>query len=265
MNFSASAPDENTSAEQIESLRDWWSLAGVDLHYNDKPSALLGDTAPAIKLAEPKPVAPTAPTESKPDLAKAKPPTERVSDNYPSEHDEFVAWLSRPENLIEAQWSQNHVLPSGVIEPEIMVIVGMPEQGNLEENSHFSQKSAALLANMLRAIECDSDKIYSASISLVRSYDGRIDPQYHEPLKKRMLHHIELVKPKRIIAFGESSSHLFFSENLLTARKNKQFVNHGSAKTEAIATFHPRILIERPEFKAEAWKDLQLLTRISSR
>ena len=184
MNFSASAPDENTSAEQIESLRDWWSLAGVDLHYNDKPSALLGDTAPAIELAEPKPVSPTAPTESKPDLAKAKPPTERISDDYPAEYDQFVAWLSQPENLIEAQWSQNRVLPSGVIEPEIMVIVGMPEQRHLEENSHFSQKSAALLANMLRAIGCDSDKTYSASISLARSYDGRIDPQYHELLKK---------------------------------------------------------------------------------
>lgn len=205
-----------------------------------------------------------APTESEAVLARQTPSPQNFSDDFPADHGEFITWLSQPENLIEAQWAQNHVLPNGVIEPEIMIIVGMPEQGNLDENSHFSAKSATLLANMLKAIGCDSDKIYSASISVAHSFDGRIDPQYHEPLKKRMFHHIGLVQPKRIIAFGETPSHLFFNENLLTVRKNKQFVNHISAKTEVIAMFHPRILIERPEFKAEAWKDLQLLTRISS-
>lgn len=264
MNFSAPEHPESTPVEQIESLRDWWSLAGVDLHYNAEPTSLLAETTVRPRQIEQKPIETIAPTESKPQSLQESRNAQNVSENYPAQHDEFLTWLSAPENLIEAQWSQNRVVPRGMIEPEIMIIVGMPEQGSLPENSLFSEKSAALLANMLKAIGCDSDKTYSASISLTRSYDGRIDPQYHGTLRSRMLYHIGLVRPKRIIIFGDTPSHLFFNENLLTARKNKQFVNYVSAKTEAIATFHPRILIERPEFKAEAWKDLQLLTRIPS-
>ncbi|WP_108810100.1 uracil-DNA glycosylase family protein [Sphingorhabdus sp. Alg231-15] len=262
MNFSAPAHPENTSSRQIESLRDWWSLAGVDLHYNSNPASLLAETAPAAKPSEPIPVDKAAPTESKPQPTINATERRNFNTDYPENHDKFLALLSMPENLVETQWSSSLVLPAGVIEPEIMTIVGMPEQSGLAQNSLYSEKSAALLANMLKAIGCDSQNTYSASISLARSYDGRIDPEYHDLLTKRMTHQIELVQPKRIIFFGDTPSQLFFNENLLAARKNKQFVNHISSKTEAIATFHPRILVERPEFKAEAWKDLQLLTRI---
>lgn len=262
MNFSASAHPENTSVEEIESLRDWWSSAGVDLHYNNEPTSLLAKAAPVVRHAESKPIDITAPTESKPQFVRESPLPQKFNENYPQQHDEYLNWLSKSDNLVEAQWSRDHVFPTGMVEPEIMIIVGMPEQSGMAQNSLFSEKSAALLTNMLRAIGCDSKQTYLASVSLARSYDGRIEPQFHDTLRNRILHHIGLVQPKRIIIFGDTPSHLFFNENLLTARKNKQFVNYVSAKTEAIATFHPRILIERPEFKAEAWKDLQLLTRI---
>lgn len=264
MNFSTSNQAQNRSAEQIESLRDWWSLAGVDLHYNSEPASLLVETAASTRPVESKPVETIAPTESKPQSPQNGAERQIFDENYPSDHGDFLAWLSSSENLIEAGWSKNQVLPTGAIEPEIMTIVAMPDQGDLAENSFFTPKNAALLANMLKAIGCDSQNSYSASIALTRSFDGRIDGQYHAVLKKRILHHIGLVRPKRIVIFGDTCSHLFFGENLLTARKNKQFINYSSSKTEAIATFHPRILNERPEFKAEAWKDLQLLTRIPS-
>lgn len=264
MNFSTPISSESTSVEQIESLRDWWNLAGVDLHYTDEPTSLLTEAAVVEAPVEPKPVETIAPTESKAKTVRKTVEVHAPSENYPDQHDAFLSWLSSPANLVEAHWSQNHILPTGVIEPEIMIIAGMPEQGGLTQNSLFAEKSAALLSNMLKAIGCDSEQIYVASVSLTRSFDGRIDPKFHETLKKRIFHHIELVQPKRIILFGDTPSQMFFDQNLLSARKNKQFVNHGSFKTEAIATFHPRILIERPEFKAEAWKDLQLLTRITS-
>lgn len=239
-------------------------MAGVDLHYSDEPASLLAEDAATAEGAMPSTKETIVPTETKPPSPQAPPSPENFSEDYPAQYDEFLAWLSIPENLIEAQWSRNHVLPAGAIDPEIMIIAGMPEQSGLSRNSLFSEKSAALLANMMKAIGCDSEEIYVAPISVARSFDGRIDAQYHSALKKRTLHLITLVRPKRIIIFGDTASHLFFNENLLKARKNLQFVNHVSSKTEAIATFHPRILSERPEFKAEAWKDLQLLTRIPS-
>ena len=35
--------------------------------------------------------------------------------------------------------------------------------------------------------------------------------------------------------------------------------NHRSGQTGVVASFHPRLLLDRPALKAEAWKDLQLL------
>ncbi|WP_367947446.1 uracil-DNA glycosylase family protein [Sphingopyxis sp. BSNA05] len=128
----------------------------------------------------------------------------------------------------------------------------------------FNTENRQLLEKMLAAIGCDSDRTYLANIAVSLSYDGRIDEQYWPTLKTRLLHHVGLVRPKRIICFGDLAAKILFGQDLLTARKNKQFINHSSSQTEAIVTFHPRILIERPLFKAEAWKDLQMLTRISA-
>ena len=46
---------------------------------------------------------------------------------------------------------------------------------------------------------------------------------------------------------------------VLRARGSILSVNHGERQSMAVATFHPRLLLERPAQKADAWKDLQLL------
>lgn len=240
----------------IQSLRHWWSLSGVDQHYAERPSALLSDGAAL-------PVAITKPVQKVTDQASDAVTESVMDEGYPQTHQEFMTWLATPEKLAEGNWSRNFVLPTGPLNPELMVITGIPEQDGLAENSLYSAKSMILLQNMIRAIGCDSAKTYFASLALTRPVEGRIEQQYYQQFKDRMIHHIELVQPRRLIIFGDTSSMILFGENLLTIRKKKQYINHVSSKTEAVVTFHPRILLQRPEFKAEAWKDLQMLTRIA--
>lgn len=253
-----SSPTANPSAESvIRSLQNWWSLAGVDLDYADQPSALLADepvipakvAPPSVAVTEPGPVTASAPVRDAP---------------LPSVHADFIAWLANDENLIEASWSKTRVLPQGVLVPEIMVISALPEKNRNGDVQLFNPDNRKLLEKMLSAIGCDSQQSYLATIAVSPSVDGRIEEQHWASLKNRLFHHIGLVRPKRIICFGDLAAKIIFGEDLLTARKNKQFINHEASKTEAIVTFHPRILIERPLFKAEAWKDLQMLTRISA-
>ncbi|MEO9600860.1 uracil-DNA glycosylase family protein [Parasphingorhabdus sp.] len=241
----------------IHSLQNWWSLAGVDLNYADQPTALLAEE-PATPVVETPP--PAAVTEQAVEKVMA-PVAEEV---LPTDHEAFVAWLANDNGLIEANWSRNRVAPQGVLEPEVMVISAMPEKSQNSGLQLFNPQNQTLLDKMLSAIGCDSEQRYLATIAVSASIDGRIDEQHWSSLNKRMLHHIGLVRPKRVICFGDLASKIIFGEDLLSARKNKQFINHSSSKTEAIVTFHPRILIERPLFKAEAWKDLQMLTRISA-
>ena len=257
MNF-IPAPTANPSTESmVKSLQHWWSLAGVELDYEDQPSALLA-SEPVIA---PRPArAPPVATEPAP--AETKPPVHNV--RLPAGYDDFIAWLANDPGLVEAGWSKHRVLPEGSLKPEVMVVSALPEKNRHGDVHLFHPDNQKLLEKMLAAIGCDSDRSYRASIALSLPVDGRIDERHWPSLKKRLLHHIGLVDPKRVICFGDMAAKIIFGEDMLTARKNKQFINHDSSQTEAIVTFHPRILIERPMFKAEAWKDLQMLTRISA-
>ncbi|WP_082788281.1 uracil-DNA glycosylase family protein [Sphingorhabdus sp. M41] len=257
MNLISSPTTNSTPESMIHSLQDWWSLAGVELDYADQPAALLAVEAPAPR----KDVTPkVAVTERVQEALKTPAREEPLPANYP----DFLDWLADSNSLIEASWSKHRVLPRGILEPEVMVISALPEKNRNGEVQLFNPGNQKLLDRMLSAIGCDSHQSYLANIALSVPVDGRIDDQHWPALKARLLHHIDLVRPKRVIFFGDLAAKIIFGEDLLTARKNKQFINHNSSKTEAIVTFHPRILIERPLFKAEAWKDLQMLTRISA-
>ena len=241
----------------INSLQHWWSLAGVDLDYADQPSALLGaqPVDPAQAAALPRAATEPAPAETGSSARDERPP---------SVYEEFIAWLAKDPGLVEAGWSKPRVLPQGELAPEVMVISALPEKNRAGEAHMFNPDNHKLLEKMLSAIGCDSGQTYLASIAVSIPVDGRIEEQHWHALKKRLFHHVGLVGPKRIICCGDLAAKIIFGEDMLTARKNKQFINHEASKTEAIVTFHPRILIERPLFKAEAWKDLQMLTRISA-
>ena len=241
----------------IESLQHWWALAGVDQDYEDQPSALLVDE-PVIP-ARPA----SAPLVATEPVAKA---TEAPIQEgpLPSGYDDFIAWLATDPGLPEAGWSKQRVMPEGTLAPEVMVVCGLPEKNRNGEARLFNPDNRKLLDKMLLAIGCESEQSYIASLAVAVPAEGRIDEKYWKSLKNRLFHHVGLVRPKRIICFGDLAAKIIFGEDMLTARKNKQFINHESSQTEAIVTFHPRILIERPLFKAEAWKDLQMLTRISA-
>ena len=240
----------------IHSLQNWWSLAGVDLDFAEQPAPLLSPEAPPQAAPNPNPTSATKPA--------TREPVALVPDvALPSGFEDFVAWLTNSDELLEAQWSRDRVVPQGALEPDVMTISALPEKNRNGDVQLFNQDNQTLLNRMLAAIGCDSQNSYFATIVQTLPVDGRIDNQHWAALKTRLFHHIELVQPKRIICFGDLAAKIVFGEDLMSARKNKQFINHGSVKTEAIVTFHPRILMERPLFKAEAWKDLQMLTRIS--
>lgn len=241
----------------IRSLQNWWSLAGVEIDYADQPSALL-----AAETAVPTTTSPPPASVTKPVPEELSPPV--TDEPLPAAYKDFVDWLANGREPIEANWSKHRVAPQGALEPEVMTISALPEKNRNGDVQLFNSDNRKLLDKMLAAIGCDSQRSYSATIALSLPVDGRIDERHWPTLKNRILHHIGLVRPKRVICLGDLAAKIIFGEDLMSARKNKQFINHESSRTEAIVTFHPRILIERPLFKAEAWKDLQMLTRISA-
>ena len=67
--------------------------------------------------------------------------------------------------------------------------------------------------------------------------------------------HIALARPKRLILFGDAPARALTGQPLAAARGKI----HRIEGVRAVATFHPRWLLQRPSDKALAWKDLLLL------
>ena len=69
------------------------------------------------------------------------------------------------------------------------------------------------------------------------------------------LRHIRLVKPQRLLLFGDGPCLALLGKRLIEARGHV----HKVEGVRAVATFHPRHLINRPLDKSLAWRDLLLL------
>lgn len=241
----------------IASLQHWWSMAGVDLDYAKMPRSLTeAASLPSPGKSVPEPGFQAQVHENKANFIDKQ--------DFPLEIGGFLNWLRNPVNLVESNWAREFVFPDGPTEPEFMIISAMPEESSPKPSSPFSPRSYELVQNMMKALGAELDQCFRTPLALGRPIDGRITEDHITPLVDRTLHLISLIKPRRIILFGDTVSRGFFKEDLLTARKKKQYINHISSKTEAIVTFHPRILLDRPELKTETWKDLQQLTRIGA-
>ncbi len=72
-------------------------------------------------------------------------------------------------------------------------------------------------------------------------------------------HHVGLIRPRGLLLLGNAASRAVLGTELTSARGHLHAVDHKNGKSQAVASFHPRFLIEKPMAKAESWKDLQLL------
>ena len=82
---------------------------------------------------------------------------------------------------------------------------------------------------------------------------GAVDPL--EDVAAIARRHVALAKPKRLLLLGDATCRALLGKPLTAARGHV----HKIEGVRAVATFHPRFLLDRPSNKALAWRDLLLL------
>lgn len=223
------------------SALDWWQLAGVDAMVAEQPRNWLAEhfAVPAQPTGDATP-APPAGTPL-PDTLEA-----------------FEAWRTSNE-APEAGWGSPMLGAQGNAASGLVVMIEMPERDDFDHGILMSGMAGRLFDRMLAAIGRDRQSIYLVPLCVTLPTSGRVPAEAVTELARLARHHLALVAPKKVLVMGNAASRAILEADAARARGNLHTVKHNNGVSGAVASFHPRFLLERPAFKAEAWKDLQLL------
>ena len=234
--------------QSLASALEWWRDVGVETLADDEPRDWLARpvvVAEAVGGGAGEPIAATA--------ASAAP--------LPDTLDGFIAWRMS-QDAPEGDWLTSHIAPSGPANAELMILTDTPEAD--DSDSLMSGAAGRLLDRMLAAIGQKRESVYLASLAWARPLTGQIPADSEARLIELALHHVGLVGPRKLLLLGQSANRVQGTTNGSGLGNGIQDINHSGGKTEVVATYHPRFLMERSAAKAEAWKHLLLLSRGTS-
>jgi len=225
------------------SILDWWHDAGVDLLVEDEPrdwSAPEPVRAPRVMPGQPPAAAPlTTSVASLPDTLEA-----------------FLAWRLS-DAAPEASWDGISLTATGPADAALMVLVDCPDRDDGDAGQILSGAPGRLFDRMLAAMGLSRETVHIASVCARRPIAGRTPAGLETRLAEIALHHVTLIAPRGLLLLGNAASRAVLGTELTDARGHSHAIDHKSGKSTAVATFHPRFLIEKPMAKAESWKDLQ--------
>lgn len=248
------------SAEYLSSLMGWWHEAGLDTLVDEEPRDWLAKAerpiAPALSV--PAATAPVAP-EARPAPVR---PAPVAAPSLPDNLAAFQAWLLSSETLPMPMPSR--VAPMGDAASGLMVLIDVPEAGDPEAGALLSGPEGALFDNMIGAMKRDRQSLYLAAMAPGRPTGGYVDKATGMLFNELARHHVALARPRALLLMGEAPSRAFLNLGFVEARGRVHDIQLPGGATQAVATFHPRTLLQHPQQKRRAWEDLQMLMKLIS-
>ncbi len=247
-------------AEMTAAL-DWWRDAGVDHAFVDAPRLWIvaKDTEDQDAAAgDPN----SFPAVTAPIVAAPPPPAMIGGDRagWPSELTGFAEWwLSEPS--LDFGQVRGRVPPRGPAGAALMVIVPEPEAG--DEEVLLSGPQGRLLSAMLSAMRLGPEQVYFASALPRHTPMADWSGLAAQGLGEVLWHHVRLVEPRRLIAFGRHISALLTPLGLgptLTDNdpaqnaENLPTSNHDKGSVELLVARDLGSLLERPIAKGAFWQ-----------
>lgn len=222
------------------SALDWWAEAGVDTIVDDLPHDWLKADRPTAPVpASSAPAATPAPAAA-----------------LPATLADFRAWLLTDAAVPGPVTARIDV--TGDPASGTMVILDMPETDDRATGTLLSGDAGALFDRMLAAMKLDRTAIYLVPFAPARPATGRLGDADSIALARLMRHHIALAAPKRLLLLGDAPAKALLGKPLAQARAPGQSIEIGGASVPAAASFHPRFVLGRPDYRKPAWEDLQL-------
>ena len=224
------------------SALSWWQDAGVDVVVGETPRDWLKPAPPTRAAATDLP----SPVRSAPAA-------------LPESLDDFRTWLIESPDLPLASPSVPRIGPSGDPASKLMILVDMPSASDVAAGHLLSGEPGDLFDRMLKAMKRSRETIWLASLSPVRTANGRLDASSAAALAEIARHHVGLVGPEALLLFGDGCAKAMVGSAVAGARGKWHETQTKRGKIKTLVTIGPEKLLTQPALKKLAWEDLQLL------
>lgn len=183
-------------ADELAAAQEWWREAGVDHTFADQPvSWFESPPEPAAAATAPKPAQAIRQPEPQP-----APMLGGDQAGWPDELSAFAAWwLAEPS--LDAGGARPRIAPRGPAGAKVMAVVPQPEADDREVL--LAGEQGELLANFLRRAEVAENEVYVAAALPRHTPMADWRGLQRLGLGALLRHHIELVRPARVILFGQ--------------------------------------------------------------
>ena len=219
------------------SALQWWADAGVDVIVDEAPRDWLRPQA-----------RPTAPVNPQP-----------PADAPPDQLELFQAWLRDHAALPFASPAAPRIYPSGDPAAGLLILTDMPAGEDCASGTLLSGEAGRLFDRMMAAIGRDRASLYLASLSCLRSPDGRLTGEAANRCATLARHHVGLAGPRALLIFGDAVSKALLGLSMAQARGRWHEIATHKGAIPTLVTIPPSYLLNQPSAKALAWADLQML------
>ena len=161
--------------------------------------------------------------------------------------------------------SKSTVIADGNQNSRLMIIGEAPGKDEDIQGVPFVGKAGQLLNKMLLAININRKDIYITNVIPWRPPNNRT-PNNEEIIQclPILQKHIEIIKPRFIFLLGATASKAVLSSTLSISKLRNKWHTYNSIhhkKIKTLVSYHPAFLLRSPQYKKDAWNDLQLLQK----
>ena len=162
---------------------------------------------------------------------------------------DFSAWWMAEPALAPA--GAVRVPPSGPEAPALMVVVPMPEAQ--DGDSLLSGPAGRLLDGFLVAAGLSRAEVYCAAALPTRIAAADWAALAEQGLGDLLAHHIALVRPQRVIVFGQNGISTLLRNDSANNPTHLPSFNHDGAIVPALSAYDLEAIVARPALKAGLW------------
>jgi DNA polymerase len=185
--------------------------------------------------------------------------TTRLDPSFSNQLNEFGTSISTCKKCNLGQHRNKFVFGVGDSHADLMLVGEAPGREEDLKGEPFVGRAGKLLDKILSSIKMTRYKnVYICNVLKCRPPQNRDPlPNEVEKCEPYLLHQINLIKPKLIVALGRiSGTTLLRVDDTLKSMRGRLHDYHG---TPLLVTYHPAALLRNSNLKKYTWEDFQFI------